>query len=150
MSGEVIIIGRDPDCDLVLGDKTVSRRHARAERLPDGTVLITDLGSKNGTALANTGGRTTLSKFQATRSDLVFFGEHKVEAAQIDAMLRAGGAASDHTWVLPAQGPSGMQAMFPVQGEAIKAAPSSIPAAAAQKAKRRLRRDPVTNEVIED
>ena len=43
-------IGRDTDCDLVLADLTVSRRHARLER--DGAGwLLADLGSTNGTRL---------------------------------------------------------------------------------------------------
>jgi FHA domain/Domain of unknown function (DUF1707) len=43
-------IGRDGDCDLVLADMTVSRRHARLER--DGAGwLLADLGSTNGTRL---------------------------------------------------------------------------------------------------
>jgi S1-C subfamily serine protease len=42
-------IGRDPDCDIVVPDARVSRRHAEARPLPDGGVEIADLGSSNGT-----------------------------------------------------------------------------------------------------
>jgi pSer/pThr/pTyr-binding forkhead associated (FHA) protein len=42
------IIGRDPACDLVLSDVTVSRRHASV-RQDGNTVVISDLGSSNGT-----------------------------------------------------------------------------------------------------
>jgi hypothetical protein len=41
-------IGRDDDCDLVLDDATVSRRHALLRRTPEGWALR-DLGSTNGT-----------------------------------------------------------------------------------------------------
>jgi hypothetical protein len=41
-------IGRDRDCDLFIGDLTVSRSHARLERSGDGWMLA-DLGSTNGT-----------------------------------------------------------------------------------------------------
>jgi len=41
-------IGRDPANDIVLEDTTVSRRHAQIER-QDGDVVLTDLGSSNGT-----------------------------------------------------------------------------------------------------
>ncbi len=45
------VIGRSPDCDLVIGDPTVSRRHARVSgtgRRP----AVSDLGSRNGTIVA--------------------------------------------------------------------------------------------------
>jgi len=45
-----IIIGRGPDCDVVVPDRQVSRHHARVLRTADGYV-IEDLDSKNGTHL---------------------------------------------------------------------------------------------------
>ena len=45
-----IIIGRSPDCDIVLDDRQVSRRHARVFREGD-RYLVEDLGSKNNTHL---------------------------------------------------------------------------------------------------
>jgi DNA-binding response OmpR family regulator len=41
-------IGRDPDCEIVIPDRQVSRRHARLRRVEHGFELE-DLGSKNGT-----------------------------------------------------------------------------------------------------
>ena len=43
-----IVLGRDPDCDIVLRDEQVSRRHLELA-VDDGTVSIRDLGSANGT-----------------------------------------------------------------------------------------------------
>jgi hypothetical protein len=43
-------IGRSPDCDLVLSDPTVSRRHAQLRHRPQGWEIV-DLGSTNGTRL---------------------------------------------------------------------------------------------------
>jgi hypothetical protein len=43
-----IIIGRADDCDVVINDRQVSRRHARVRQDGDHYVLE-DLGSKNGT-----------------------------------------------------------------------------------------------------
>ena len=44
------IIGRARSCDLVLGDESVSRRHAMLVR-SGGRTIVTDLGSTNGTLL---------------------------------------------------------------------------------------------------
>jgi len=43
-----MFIGRHEDCDIVLDDRTVSRRHARITRDQKGYIL-SDLDSKNGT-----------------------------------------------------------------------------------------------------
>jgi anti-anti-sigma factor len=43
-----LTMGREADCDLVITDPLVSRRHAEIQ-LRDGTPYITDLGSVNGT-----------------------------------------------------------------------------------------------------
>jgi hypothetical protein len=45
-----LIVGRAERCDVRLDDLRVSRRHARL-RFRDGTWMIQDLGSKNGTLL---------------------------------------------------------------------------------------------------
>jgi hypothetical protein len=47
-AGGPIRIGRAPDCELVLRDSRVSRRHARLSAR-DGVLVLTDLGSTNGT-----------------------------------------------------------------------------------------------------
>jgi hypothetical protein len=43
-----LLIGRDPNCDVTIPNRQVSRRHARLMQVSDG-VLLEDLGSKNGT-----------------------------------------------------------------------------------------------------
>ena len=47
-TGAPIRIGRAPECELVLKDSRVSRRHARLHAR-DGVLVLTDLGSTNGT-----------------------------------------------------------------------------------------------------
>jgi hypothetical protein len=42
------VLGRLPECDVVVNDPNVSRRHAEFRRVSDG-VVVTDLGSTNGT-----------------------------------------------------------------------------------------------------
>jgi ABC-type multidrug transport system ATPase subunit len=46
-----VLIGRAPDCDLVLSHPSVSRYHARIDRRPDG-LYLNDPGSTNGVWLA--------------------------------------------------------------------------------------------------
>jgi hypothetical protein len=48
--GERTTIGRSPDCEIFLDDVTVSRKHAVVLQR-DGTFLVEDLGSQNGTFL---------------------------------------------------------------------------------------------------
>lgn len=43
-----VVLGRLPECDVVVNDPNVSRRHAEFRRTTDG-VVVTDLGSTNGT-----------------------------------------------------------------------------------------------------
>jgi hypothetical protein len=45
---EELVIGRDPGCDVVMGDLSVSRRHARLT-FRDGGWVVQDLESTNGT-----------------------------------------------------------------------------------------------------
>lgn len=45
--GEVLLVGRDPSCQLVVSDRSVSRRHAEISRV-DGAWVVRDLGSRNG------------------------------------------------------------------------------------------------------
>lgn len=47
---EELVIGRHPSCDVVLGDDTVSRRHALLT-FRDGGWILRDLDSTNGTRL---------------------------------------------------------------------------------------------------
>lgn len=48
VAGAPIRIGRAPECELVLKDSRVSRRHARLHAR-EGVLVLTDLGSTNGT-----------------------------------------------------------------------------------------------------
>ena len=48
--GDRALVGRDPACEVVLNDGSVSRRHARIERRADGWAIV-DQGSANGTYL---------------------------------------------------------------------------------------------------
>ncbi|MEU9211510.1 FHA domain-containing protein [Streptomyces sp. NPDC048415] len=51
LPARTVRIGRGGDNDLVIDDLVASRRHAELRALPDGTYVIVDLGSHNGTFL---------------------------------------------------------------------------------------------------
>src|SRR5689334_4462935 len=46
------VIGRGTEADIWVEDATISRRHARIVRRPDGRFYVEDLGSTNGTFVA--------------------------------------------------------------------------------------------------
>lgn len=50
LQGRLVVVGRDPSCDLVLQDVKCSRRHAVMEAGPDG-IVVRDTGSANGVFL---------------------------------------------------------------------------------------------------
>lgn len=45
------LVGRMADCDIVLEDKFVSRRHCKIEQNADGEYYVEDVGSSTGTFL---------------------------------------------------------------------------------------------------
>src|SRR5438067_1226324 len=68
-----ISIGRARNCDVVLRDPSVSKLHAHIRREPNGSWVIIDLDSHNGTAVANV--PILPSRPEPLRSgDLVTFG----------------------------------------------------------------------------
>jgi hypothetical protein len=67
--GARLEIGRSSACQIVLGDDTVSRRHAEL-RYEDGRWLLRDLGSSNGTYV---NGRL-VTEAEVRRGDVVHLG----------------------------------------------------------------------------
>jgi pSer/pThr/pTyr-binding forkhead associated (FHA) protein len=49
-----VVIGRGPDCDILLDDPSISRRHCRLDFEPTGEIKVHDLGSGNGTRINGT------------------------------------------------------------------------------------------------
>lgn len=64
---ELLTIGREPTCDIVIPDRQVSRVHARLERDAEGFILE-DLGSKNGT---HVNGAPVTGKVRLRDGDLI-------------------------------------------------------------------------------
>ena len=49
VAGDRFLVGRGSDCQLTLADSEASRRHALLRPQADGSVVLEDLGSTNGT-----------------------------------------------------------------------------------------------------
>ena len=78
------LVGAQPDCDVVIAGRGVSRRHAEIEVLPDGGATVRDLGSKNG-SLCEGKRFTFLAVSQAAR----------LEFGQVAALLHPAAEAVD-------------------------------------------------------
>jgi two-component system cell cycle response regulator len=79
-----LIVGRDPDIDLVLSDALVSSRHALLEDRGDSWTLV-DLGSTNGTTVNGEKG----SEFALKHGDKIVFGSTVVRFEMQDRLERA-------------------------------------------------------------
>ncbi len=65
-----LVVGRLPECQVVVSDGNVSRRHAEIKSV-DGHYVVTDLGSTNGTKL---NGRQIVGSVQLETGDQVTVG----------------------------------------------------------------------------
>lgn len=79
--GKNIVVGRSPDCDLVLRSKAISRKHALIKALGH-DIQLEDLGSANGTLL--NGKRTPRAKI--TSGDILSIGSYEIEVRSNDAL----------------------------------------------------------------
>ncbi len=115
------VVGRRPECDLTIPDRTVSRNHAQIEVLEPGPqVWITDLASHNGTSI---NGLRVTDRVPAKPGDTVIFG-------QVEFRLTDGSDAMPST-----QGRSGMTRLSDIEpersvyldiNEALKPLPSRV------------------------
>ncbi len=85
-----IVAGRDEDCDLRLPDRKVSRRHAEFSLRTDGSILIRDLNSANGTIVD---GR------KIRGGEVIVFGEAAVKVGPY-AILASGASQVDEGTIL--------------------------------------------------
>jgi pSer/pThr/pTyr-binding forkhead associated (FHA) protein len=70
-AGRCVVLGRSRECDCVLAEPSVSRRHAELRRA-GGRWLLRDLGSRNGTRV---NGVRLLAETEVGPGDRVSFGE---------------------------------------------------------------------------
>jgi hypothetical protein len=86
-----LTIGRDPKCDIAIADESVSRMHAELTLREDGSILVRDCGSRNGTRILRRGAFQPVSETPAVQSDTLQFGSVSLPVADVLRMLRARG-----------------------------------------------------------
>ena len=119
------VLGRDPACDVVVADGSVSRRHARIERRGPGWAVV-DQGSANGTFLdSQRVAETELKGGQELRLGAVAF---KVELEGAEDLQATIAAAPAETLLQAAPPPAPRPAAVPPP-PAPAAAPAPRPAA---------------------
>ncbi|MCA1830905.1 MAG: FhaA domain-containing protein [Actinomycetota bacterium] len=74
LSKEALVLGRQKDCDVVIADPGISRRHAEVRREGDEWVMI-DLGSTNGTEING----KRVNRHRLTPGDRLVLGETTLE-----------------------------------------------------------------------
>ena len=70
-----ITIGRNVECDIVLDSSTVSRQHATFEKLANGSFIIKDLNSLNGTFV---NGKKVKGVVEISLNDRIYIGKHQL------------------------------------------------------------------------
>lgn len=78
-------IGRDPSCDIVLPDTSVSRKHAELTITATGEVYLTDAGSTNGVFVAQGGSWVTHRQGFVALTDQVKFGNYEIGVQALKA-----------------------------------------------------------------
>ena len=88
-------IGRSDDNDIVLDDKSVSRRHAEIEGLGDGWYRVRDVGSSWGTFVLEEEGWQQIEDAEIHIESRIRFGEHSTTiVALLDSSETAEGAGA--------------------------------------------------------
>jgi predicted component of type VI protein secretion system len=94
-------IGRSADCDVVVADETVSRRHAELVVLERGTLYLIDCQSTHGTHVTEHGRTRAISEAYVSPAAIVRFGD---AAMSVDELLAAVRARRPQAALPPSQG----------------------------------------------
>ncbi len=86
ISSDLLTIGRDPGCDVVLEHARISRLHARIEASENGHVLI-DLCSANGTVVAGQRVRGAIRLCTGDSIELAEEGARRLAAGEVDIVV---------------------------------------------------------------
>ena len=86
------LVGRQQDCDLLLDDSTVSRRHAEVVLAPHGRYYLTDCNSAGGTYIHEGAGWRQLRQEFVSTGQRLRFGHCEITATRFEALRARGGA----------------------------------------------------------
>lgn len=89
LDGRAHLLGRSPDCAVVVDDGRVSRRHARLSVEGD-QVMIEDLGGPNGTVVNG----VRIARQPLSAGDLLSLGQARIRVAEVDLDREAESASS--------------------------------------------------------
>lgn len=101
------MVGREPECDVVLRDGSVSRRHAEVVRLPDGRLHVTDRATVNGTFILRDGEWRAVRQTFAGPADRIRFGDHELTGGRLEALCPRDGPRPDAAGAPPGGSPPG-------------------------------------------
>ena len=76
-------IGRSRDCDVVLADDSISRRHAELTIVGGDKLFLTDCHSRNGTILLKDGREISIRQEFLYPDDLLRFGDVEMSVKEI-------------------------------------------------------------------
>ena len=77
-TGGKLLVGRNIDCDVVLGERNVSREHAEFFYDPTGALCVRDVGSRYGTRLNN---ELIIDAIPFSEGDILEVGDFAIEIA---------------------------------------------------------------------
>ena len=83
------LIGRNPDCDIVLADATISRKHAELVEGGDGRLYLTDRESAAGTWTRRTGEWTNLRQAFVEPDEPIMLGRYATTAKALLKLIAA-------------------------------------------------------------
>ncbi len=89
MPQQTFTIGRSPDCDVVLADESVSRRHAELLVMETGELFLIDCGSTHGTSLSHRGETRRINQEFVHPEATVLFGELSLPVRDLLDAIRA-------------------------------------------------------------
>jgi pSer/pThr/pTyr-binding forkhead associated (FHA) protein len=89
ISSRKIRIGRDAACDLVLSDRSVSRKHADLLIDSTGTMELLDLDSSSGTYLVRGGKEDSISRAKLKAGDVIRFGEVELTLSDLQQRIES-------------------------------------------------------------